>query len=278
MTTPLHEVSIVDQTVSPPIHAEIDGSPTWLVRGSNFVVAVTQARRGTCLAIDANADEYMIYLPDCGARVSAEGYVLEVAADSVVVAPPGSSQVEATGEGWILRCFSSRRVDLLRRAANAADFALPRPDVAPLKDWPAPTGGYRLRAYHVPECRVAGQMTTVFQCSTMMISLYTSTEPRDIRALTPHAHADFEQASIGLAGAWVHHIRYPWTADMTTWRTDETLTVGSPSVTVIPPPVIHTTRNIGRGRAILVDLFVPPRSDFAKRPGSVRNFQDYPFT
>ena len=52
--------------------------------------------------------------------------------------------------------------------------------------------------------------------------------------------------------------------------------VGSPSVTVIPPPIIHTTRNLGYGPALLVDLFCPPRDDFTLRPGMVRNAADYP--
>jgi hypothetical protein len=75
----------------------------------------------------------------------------------------------------------------------------------------------------------------------------------------------------------VHHLRYPWTPDKTTWRADEHESYrASPSVLVIPARVIHTSRDVGEGTTWLVDIFGPPRIDFSQKPGFVLNAADYP--
>jgi hypothetical protein len=79
-----------------------------------------------------------------------------------------------------------------------------------------------------------------------------------------------------LAGSYVHHLRYPRTPDMTTWREDDHGAVDSPSLVVIPPHVIHTTQAVGTARTRLVDIFCPPRADFSLKPDWVRNAHDYP--
>lgn len=64
-------------------------------------------------------------------------------------------------------------------------------------------------------------------------------------------------------------------ADKTTWRVDEAIEVSSPSLTVIPARAIHTSRNL-HDDSWLVDIFAPPRADFARRPGLVCNAKEYP--
>ncbi|MFD0744663.1 hypothetical protein ACFQ1L_24740 [Phytohabitans flavus] len=100
--------------------------------------------------------------------------------------------------------------------------------------------------------------------------------PRDTNRMSPHHHDDFEQISLTLSGEYVHHIRTPWTPRLARWREDEHRAVGSPSVTVIPPPTVHTSQATGSGANHLIDLFSPPRADFSAKPGWVRNAEEYP--
>lgn len=61
---------------------------------------------------------------------------------------------------------------------------------------------------------------------------------------------------------------------MSEWREDEHVQVGSPSMTLIPPTVVHTTRAVGAGPHTLIDVFAPPREDFLAK-GWVLNAGDY---
>lgn len=62
---------------------------------------------------------------------------------------------------------------------------------------------------------------------------------------------------------------------MAAWRPDERAHVRSLSVTVIPPPAIHTSGGIDAGVNQQVDIVAPPRVDFAQKPGWVFNAPDY---
>ena len=70
-------------------------------------------------------------------------------------------------------------------------------------------------------------------------------------------------------------MRWPWTPDATTWREDQHVEMGSPSVLVVPPKVVHTSANV-HGPGWLIDIFSPPRLDFSAKPGMVCNANEYP--
>lgn len=253
------------------------GASTWLTRGANFVVAVTQASAGTELARDNNPDEYMVYLVDTAAVIEAGKERIEASADSLTIVPPGASRVTLSGAGQVVRVFSTKASDLASAAGNAGLYAAGAPEVAPLQAWPDPVGGFKLRNYLVSEYTKADSNMRIFRSSNLMINIMTARQvARDVHKLSPHSHTDFEQGSLAVSGDWVHHMRYPWTADMTTWKEDEHLEMGSPSLLVIPPKVIHTSRNVNDGGSALIDIFAPPRMDFSSKPGMVCNAAEYP--
>jgi catechol 2,3-dioxygenase-like lactoylglutathione lyase family enzyme len=57
---------------------------------------------------------------------------------------------------------------------------------------------------------------------------------------------------------------------------DRRVECGPPSLVVMPPPVIHTSRAVGPGLNRLVDVLSPPRLDVPDGPGWVLNADDYP--
>ncbi len=279
MQRPFRRASVADHSMARPDFIEDDGAPTWITRGANFVIAITRARAGTRLAVSGVPDEHFVLLPDAGARILLDGKATEIPANHLLIVPPGNAELVAAGPGLVVRCFCARTRDLLARAGNASAYADPCPQVAPIVDGPPPVGGFALKSYDLAAGLAEGDKTRVYRSSNLMINILRERhEARDPRGMSPHSHADFEQGSITLRGLHVHHLRTPWVPDMSVWRPDEAVEVGCPSVTVIPPQIIHTTRNLGDGPALLVDLFCPPRADFMGRPGMVRNAAEYPLS
>jgi len=164
------------------------------------------------------------------------------------------------------------------RASNAASYAEPHPGVAQLEPWPEPVGGYRLRVYPMSEVPEDPQrLGRIFRSRAFMVNFFKAgTGPRDSKKMSPHFHDDFEQCSLTVAGTYVHHIQTPWGTDADAWRPEEHVRVGSPSLTIIPPPTIHTSQAIGRAENHLIDIFSGPRVDFSSRPGWVLNADEYP--
>ncbi len=251
---------------------------TWITRSSNVVVVVSQVSAGTELARDDNPDEYLLLLPPgVRASVTAGGESIEAGPESLTILPLGKSAITLRGSGVVTRVFSIRAADLAVMAENAAVYANGAPGVAPLKDWPAPVGGYKLRNYNLPEYTDPKIFGRLFRSSNLMINVFArTTDRRDPRKMSPHSHPDFEQISLTLEGSFIHYLRAPWTADSTTWRDDEHVHVDSPSTLVIPANLIHTTRDVGEGVTWLIDIFGPPRMDFSLQPGVVRNADEYP--
>ncbi|HSW03480.1 hypothetical protein [Aquabacterium sp.] len=264
---------------SPPRQLDGDTSAqSWVTRGANFIVVVSRVAEGDRLTRD-NPDEYMLLLPETAglsARLVAGTHTLEAKADSLSILPPGRTLIEVRGSGLLARIFSTDAADLLPLADNAAAYAVPNPDAAPLVAWPDPPAGFKLRSYHLPAYVTADSTMRVFRSTKLMVNpLMPRRAPRDVHQLSPHSHADFEQGSLALEGTYVHHLRYPWGPDMSLWREDEQAEMGSPSLLVVPPKVVHTSRNIGPDVGRLVDVFAPPRWDFERR-GIVCNADEYP--
>lgn len=261
---------------TPPQATEAYGRH-WYARGQNFMVAYTEADVGAVLARADQPDEYAVLLPDAGMQVAVHvagaRHVLD--GNSLAFIPPGESRIEVLRAGRIVRILTTRAVDLAARCSNAESYAVPHPNLPEFRPWPTPPGGLVFHAYSLEVPRDPTRFGRIWRCTTLMVNVLDPADgPRDRTKMSPHHHDDFEQGSLVLDGAYTHHLRWPWTVDMTIWREDEHAHCGAPSLTVIPPPSIHTSEATEAGQ--MVDLFCPPRLDFSARPGWVLNAADYP--
>ncbi|MFJ9173681.1 hypothetical protein [Streptomyces sp. NPDC102360] len=249
------------------------------VRGQNFTVSLTPLGPGEAVEESDVPDEHIVLLTQEGVRLSVSCPSGQAVLDEpgVVIVPPGGGTVTADRECTVLKVFSGLAGAVQERAANTALYDSPDPAVAPLpRHSPAarPTGPVVHRMSTVSED--PARLGRIFRTSNLMINWFPRQEgPRDPEKLSPHVHDDFEQGSVTLAGDFVHHFRTPWTPRLSEWREDAHVPCQSPSVAVIPPGVVHTTRAVHDGDHDLIDVFAPPRRDFLEQ-GWVLNAADYP--
>lgn len=256
-----------------------NGIESWYARGQNFLVAYSRVEAGAELARQNQSDEYVLLLPDAASRVvvEANGERREIEGFTITMIPPGASRITVREGGQLIRLFSTRSADLAALADNAAAYATPNPNVAPFQPWPDPVGGYHIRSYSLDVADEPGRFGKIFRCTTFMVNIFQpQLGPRDPAKLSPHQHEDFEQGSLAVGGVYVHHLRWPWTANLAEWRDDEHVSCGSPSLCVIPPKVIHTSAAVDPDVNLLIDIFSPPRKDFSDMAGWVLNAEDYP--
>ena len=276
--TPIKPSQWIEFLSLEPTEVAPHGSRTWIARAANLVLSYTEARAGDIFARSDQPDEYtvLMYSESAPVRVTAGGETAEVHEEAFVVVPPGDSSIEVTGDGILIRLFSSVADDLRTGALNAHAYAEPDVRATPLEPWPDPVDGFRLRVYRLADTPIApGRFGRIFRTTNLMVNfLAEEPAPRDRMKLSPHFHDDFEQISLAVKGTFVHHIRYPWGPDSTQWRPDESREIATPSICIIPPPTIHTTQGIGAHQQ-LIDIFSAPREDFSAS-GWVLNEKDYP--
>jgi hypothetical protein len=262
----------------PPTDDDLNGK-SWFCRGQNFVVAYTEACVGATFARDDQIDEYIVLAPDRDTPLRAEAGTQRVETEgyALLIVPPGTSRVTLPKGGRVVRLYTTRSSDLAAKCANAESYARPHPNIPPLENWPAPPDGFRLRLYSLDVPEAPGRFGRIWRCTTLMVNVPdVNVGPRDLKRVSPHHHDDFEQGSLVLSGEWQHHVRWPWTVNMHQWRDDVHVAVRAPSLTVIPPPAIHTSTWSSAGENHLIDIFSPPRVDFSIKPGWVLNEAEYP--
>jgi quercetin dioxygenase-like cupin family protein len=253
---------------------EGQGVRTWITRGANFAVVCSRGDAGAVLNGNAR-DEQFVYALEGGVTVTAGAAHERLGVEDLAIVPPGDWSLRFERAGHVVQLISADE-PLATRAENAGTYAGGASEVAAADPWPEPVGGYRLRRYSTLEAYARGGMVHAFRTRKLMMVPYARfLEPRDETALSPHAHSDFEQGSVALEGEWLHHLRVPWTANRREWRPDLHLQVGSPSTTIIPAGVIHTSQGIAGEGMRLIDVFAPPRLDFSQR-GWVDNAAEYP--
>ena len=252
------------------------GSRTWSVGGRNFVVAITDLEARDRLAEHDLPDEYVLLVQDDAVVGVEHGgrAPVSVSEPALVVVPAGTSAVHAASSTMVMRVFTARCDRQMRRAVNHAAGADPRAVPLPTPAWAG--GGGAIRVHRLDDIPGEdGRLGRIFQTASLMVNWFPVHEgPRDTERLSPHFHEDFEQMSATLTGDYVHHLRVPWTPRMSEWRDDEHVQVGSPSMTLIPPGVVHTTNAVGPGPHTLIDVFAPPREDFLAN-GWVLNAGEY---
>ena len=252
-----------------------DSVSTWYARGQNFVVGYSELDGTASFSRTGQPDEYVVLLADD--TLSASVGDVTASGKTMIVVPPGDSTVTVTGQGRVLRLLTTRSSDIADLAANAGSYAERHENIADFQPWPEPVGGYRVRTYDLNVEPLKNPPFRLYRCTTFMVNFIDPKQgPRDPSKMSPHKHDDFEQCSIVLAGEYIHHIRWPWTTNKANWRADEHQRVVAPSVTVIPPPSLHTSEAIGAGTNHLIDVFSPPRADFSAMEGWVFNAADYP--
>ncbi|HEX2784730.1 MAG TPA: hypothetical protein VHN36_14190 [Ilumatobacteraceae bacterium] len=263
-----------------PDEKHASGSATWWTRSQAMVIGSTDAQSGDELTTnDVDGEHAVLVLDGAALQVSHDGQVVSVDEPSVVIVPPGSSSLQVTSPGTVIRVIAAATAPALaERCANASEYEESDANVATFTPWPDPPDGHRIRVYPLSEHPIAeGRLGRIFRCSDVMVNvLPESDDPRDPSKLSPHHHDDFEQVSLQVVGDYVHHMRVPWTPDSTTWRDDEHGACKAPAVVVIPPPLVHTSQAVGAMRHWLIDVFAPPRRDFSERPGWVLNADEYP--
>jgi hypothetical protein len=249
---------------------------SWYARAQNFVTVYSEAEAGAIFSRVDQPDEFAVLLPDPQSRVVVKSGVesVEVGGHSIIFVPPGNSTIEVTATGRVIQLFSIAAADIVAACPSGYEED---PNVPPLEPWPEPLGGYRIRHYSMDIPAQQGRLGRIFRSRNFMINyIYPRSGPRDRSGMSPHSHADFQQCSMSLEGTYVHHLRWPWGNDANLWREDEHALCQSPSVTIIPAQVVHTSEAVGADTNFLVDIFCPPREDFSKQPGWVLNADDYP--
>jgi hypothetical protein len=244
------------------------------VRAQNFAIDWFQGGTASTFGF-ASSEETMLLMFDAAGTIVGGGHSADAPRRSVSIIPAGSYELKLSQAGCGCTLATQRQDP--QPACNAASYQTPDARVAPVgPPWPRLSGADDIRIFEIDKFKAPADnpRLKMLQSATMSINWVDYDGARDRKALSPHAHADFEQASLAVAGAFVHHLRVPWGKNAEDWRDDEHKLAPSPSVLVIPPELIHTTEGVGPGHHLLIDIFAPPRRDFIAK-GWVFNAAEY---
>jgi hypothetical protein len=233
------------------------------VRGQNFLIDWFESSGAATLDY-SSSDETMVIVFETAGKIAGEGHIAEAPSRSLNIVPAGTYQISlpGAGRGCII---STDRKDMPPVALNAASYQPPDARVAAVgPSWPRTGKTPGIQTFEIDKVKAPADnpRLKMFQSATISINWVDYDGPRDRGALSPHSHRDFEQASLAVAGDFLHHLRVEWGKNANEWREDEHKLAGSPSVLVIPPELIHTTEGVGDGHHLLIDVFAPPRRDF----------------
>jgi mannose-6-phosphate isomerase-like protein (cupin superfamily) len=236
-------------------------------RAQNFIVERLSGEGGRTYGFSASS-EVLLLLPNVGAMLGGD-HEAALPGHAIAILPGGSHELTTTepGEVYVL---STDRLDAvaLTDPTNGQAYRERDGRVRPVgQAYARVTAQDTIRVYRIEDIAIPpdnGRLRFL-QSATMSINWVEYEGVRDRSGLTPHSHADAEQASLAIEGQFVHHLRTPWGRDAEQWRDDQHLSAGPATAIIIPPEIIHTTEGVGEGRHVLVDIFAPPRQDFIAR-------------
>jgi hypothetical protein len=134
LNEPIAETQYLHLIEGEPSALTAVGSPTWVARGQNFVVALTDLRAGDSVARPAGQSEYFVILHDSDASVRLDSGSKQSRVDgrSIAILPTGGSVVTAIAPTQVVRVFDIHADDVVRMAQNRASYAVPDARIIPL--------------------------------------------------------------------------------------------------------------------------------------------------
>ncbi len=278
---PLRRPQFIEFDSTRPSNATAAGSLTWFVRSENLVIAFTKAKTGDVFDCSSDIDEVAVLLPgdqqSASSVSTATGKSSKSEAvlgpSSFTVFPAGIASVRSTNDGIVVRIFAARSTGFAERCLNAETYASVDPNVPTFAPWDDACTALEPVTYDYGAVRPSpGRFGRIFRTDSSMVNVfYPESGPRDPSSLSPHSHADFDQVSLQLDGEYIHHVRAPWGPDSREWQDDVHRRCTGPAIAIFPPPLIHTSQAIENQRHQLIDIFGPPRADFAGRDGWLLN-------
>jgi hypothetical protein len=241
-------------------------------RTHHFLVGWSEVETAGGRLTQSSEREMLVVLPDVGAELITGAARVIAPARSICVLPAGTSTIVPAGRGTVIRLFEPAPAALAERAINRADYATRRAGIRPVGAPFRRVGPVGPRV-HPLERRNGGQPQS-FQTETMSVGWFEQDGPQDPSSVFPHAHGDFEEGSLMVAGTYVQHLRTPWGTDLRGWRPDEHLRCGPGTLVVIPPETLHVAEATGGGHHAMMNLFAPPRADHIAK-GQIRNAAEY---
>ncbi|MDO9438650.1 hypothetical protein [Hydrogenophaga sp.] len=260
------------------------GAAAWDARGQNFHVTWRRAGAEPLTVDTASADELMLIVLEAPVTIASEGRAtLTAPARTIAILPAGAWRLVLAPQATCAVLRSLRGADAEAAGVadglvrNAAAYREPDPRIVPVgTPYRALRDADAVRLLPIEQVQASKDKPRLkmLQTATLSINWVEYDGPRDRSALSPHAHSNFEQGSLGLAGDFVHHLRSPWGPDASLWQDDRHAALASPSLMVVPVNLVHTSEGVGPGHHVLIDIFSPPRADFIAS-GWVFNSADY---
>lgn len=250
---------------------------TWYECAHNFIVAYSEIDGTAAFSRQEQPDEYVLMLPDratAGTIVFA-GQSHVIAGGSLAFVPGGDSEIIVHGRGRAIRMFTRNAGDLIDLCEGPTANLEPDPNVPELRPWSPADHHTKVRIYPLEgeKSGYGSGKTRIWNCSTFTIMHAPADGARDMTKSSAHSHAGFEQGSLVLDGSFEFHMRWPWVADIREWQDDLHRKIAGPALAVIPSYVLHTTGSLEAGR--MIDIWSPPRADFAEKPGWIANEGEY---